>query len=191
MRNSCSISKTSDISFNCVVQYVTVETTYQNLDMLKHQCYEFQHRLCPYIDHLLCYWYLVNVDASFCRCEFKMTTTFIMNAALILLMWLNKWLNSCPSVLWHCWLDVMKSIRPVNIERRDVDMVICLERGADYLHMIQLMPLHPKPRHLLPRLNPDFFYLSCICLPFLYLLTQVVRVKRPLNRCSRSSWLNR
>ena len=60
----------------------------------------------------------------------------------------------------------MKSIRPVNIERRDVDMVICLERGADYLHMIQLMPLHSKPRHLLPRLNPDFFYLSCICLPF-------------------------
>ena len=81
---SCSISKTSDISFNCVVQYVTVETTYQNLDMLKHQCYEFQHLLCPYIDYLLCYWYLVNVDASFCRCEFKMTTTFIMNAALIL-----------------------------------------------------------------------------------------------------------
>jgi len=51
----------------------------------------------------------------------------------------------------------MKSIRPVNIERRDVDIVICLERGADYLHMIQLMPLHPKPRHLLPHLNPDFF----------------------------------
>ena len=23
-------------------------------------------------------------------------------------------------------------------------MVICLERGADYLHMVQLMPLHPK-----------------------------------------------
>ena len=23
-------------------------------------------------------------------------------------------------------------------------MVICLERGADCLHMVQLMPLHPK-----------------------------------------------
>jgi len=23
-------------------------------------------------------------------------------------------------------------------------VVICLERGADYLHMVQLMPLHPK-----------------------------------------------
>jgi len=37
---------------------------------------------------------------------------------------------------------------------------IYLERGADCLHMVQLMPLHPKPRHLLPHLNPDWFYLS-------------------------------
>jgi len=26
--------------------------------------------------------------------------------------------------------------------------------------MVQLMPLHPKPHHLLPHLNPDWFYLS-------------------------------
>jgi len=34
-------------------------------------------------------------------------------------------------------------------------VVICLERDADRLHIVQLMPLHPKPRHLLPHLNPD------------------------------------
>ena len=44
-------------------------------------------------------------------------------------------------------------------------MVICLEQGADCLHMVQLMPLHPKPHHLLPHLNPDWFYLSGTGLP--------------------------
>ena len=39
-------------------------------------------------------------------------------------------------------------------------MVVCLQGGADRLHMVQLMPLHPtKPRHLLPRLNRRWFYL--------------------------------
>ena len=38
---------------------------------------------------------------------------------------------------------------------------ICPERGADCLHMAQLMPLPtPKPNCLLPRLNPNWFYLS-------------------------------
>ena len=49
-----------------------------------------------------------------------------------------------PSMLWHCWLGIRKSIRPVKIECWGVGMVICLERGADCLHMVQLMPLHPK-----------------------------------------------
>jgi len=39
-------------------------------------------------------------------------------------------------------------------------VVICLERGADCLHMVQLMPLHPQTHHLLPHLNPDWFYFS-------------------------------
>jgi len=34
-------------------------------------------------------------------------------------------------------------------------VVICLERGAGCLHMVQLMPYH-----LLPHLNPDWLYLS-------------------------------
>ena len=47
-----------------------------------------------------------------------------------------------------------------------VGVVICLERGADCLHMVQLMPLpSPKPHHILPHLNPDWFYLSGTGLP--------------------------
>ena len=36
-------------------------------------------------------------------------------------------------------------------------MVICLERGADDLHMVQLLPL--PPRHLLLQQNPEWFIL--------------------------------
>ena len=44
------------------------------------------------------------------------------------------------SVLWHCWLGVRKSNRHVKIEWwRGV--VICLEQGADCLHLVQLLPL--------------------------------------------------
>jgi len=57
-------------------------------------------------------------------------------------------------------------------------MVICLERGADCLHMVHLMPLpYQNPRHLMPHLNPDWFYLSGTGW-----LTQVVLEKRPLKR---------
>ena len=54
-------------------------------------------------------------------------------------------------------------------------MVICLERGADSLHMVQLMPLHPKT----PSSLASFKYRRV--LPFLYWLTWVVLEKRPLN----------
>ena len=46
-----------------------------------------------------------------------------------------------PSVLWHCWFHVRKSIRPVKIDWWGVDVVICLQQGADCLHMVQLMVL--------------------------------------------------
>ena len=59
-------------------------------------------------------------------------------------------------------------------------MVTCLERGADCLHIIIIIIINrfvqrrkvltsegpadanaiPKPHHLLPHLNPDWFYLS-------------------------------
>ena len=50
-------------------------------------------------------------------------------------------------VLWRCWLGGRKGIRPVKTERWDTGVVICLERGANYLHMVLLMPL--PPHHLL------------------------------------------
>jgi len=43
-------------------------------------------------------------------------------------------------------------MRPLKIERWSVVVVICLERGADCLHMVQLMSL--PSHHLLPHLNP-------------------------------------
>jgi len=60
-------------------------------------------------------------------------------------------------------------------------VVICLERGADCLHMVQLMPL-PSQK------NPSLAsFKSRLVLPFLYWLTHVVLEKRPLNGCSSSS----
>ena len=70
-----------------------------------------------------------------------------------------------PSVLWHCWLGIRKSIRPVKIEQWGV--VICLKRDADRLHMVQLMPLHPKTLSSLATLK------SRLVLPFCYRFTQV------------------
>jgi len=49
-----------------------------------------------------------------------------------------------------------------------VCVVICLEQGADCLHMVQLMPLHPKTPSSLASFK------SKLVLPFWYWLTQVV-----------------
>jgi len=53
-------------------------------------------------------------------------------------------------------------------------VVICLERGADCLHMIQLMPLP---------LTVSCFSKIQIGLPIWYWLTRVVPDKGPLNGC--------
>jgi len=47
-------------------------------------------------------------------------------------------------------------------------VVICLKRGADCLHMVQMMPLHPK--------TPSYLasFKSRLVLLFWYRLTQVV-----------------
>ena len=54
-------------------------------------------------------------------------------------------------------------------------MVICLERSADCLYMVQLMPLLPKTPSTLASFK------SRLVLPFWYQLTQVGLEKRPLN----------
>ena len=57
-------------------------------------------------------------------------------------------------------------------------MVLCLERGADCLHMVQLMPLHPETP------SPLASFKSRLVLPFWYQLSQVVLEKRLLDGCS-------
>ena len=64
------------------------------------------------------------------------------------------------------------------VMRWGVGVVICLERGADCLHVVSLFHCIPKPHHLLSHLNM-YWLLSCW-----YRLTQVVLEKRPLNGCS-------
>jgi len=51
-------------------------------------------------------------------------------------------------------------------------MVICLERDANDLHMVQLKPL--PPHHFLLQQNPEWFIL-------LVPPTQIVLEKKPLN----------
>ena len=56
-------------------------------------------------------------------------------------------------------------------------MVICLERRADCLHVVQLMPLHLKTPSSLASFK------SGPVLPGWYQLIQVLLEKRPLNGC--------
>ena len=55
----------------------------------------------------------------------------------------SRWSFSSPSMLWRCWLVGRKGIRPVKTEWWGTGVVICLQRGANDLHMVQLMPLPP------------------------------------------------
>jgi len=87
------------------------------------------------------------------------------------LFWTSKFNWILPSVLWHCWLGVRKSIRSVNIEWCGVGVwskvqIVCMWSSQSYCH--------PK--------TP-----SSLVLPFWYWLTQVVLEKRLLHGCSSSS----
>jgi len=86
----------------------------------------------------------------------------------------RQYRSKLPSVLWNCWLGIRKSIRPVTIVWWGVDVIICLEQGADCLHMVQLMWLHAS-------------FKSRLILPFWYPLTLDVLEKRLLNGCCSSN----
>jgi len=62
-------------------------------------------------------------------------------------------------------------------------VVVCLDRGADCLHMVQLMPLHPQTPSSLASFK------SRLVLPFWCRLTQAGLEMRTLNGCSSSSFL--
>ena len=67
-------------------------------------------------------------------------------------------------------------------------MVICLERGANDLHMVQLMPL--PPGHLLLQQNPEWFILlvpACAGSPGKSPLNDYVCVFSTCHTCSHMS----
>jgi len=79
-----------------------------------------------------------------------------------------------PSVLWHRWLDVRKSIWPVKIEWWGAGVIMCLQQSANDCIWSSWCHCHP--------------IISCfikiqIGLIFSVLAYQVVLEKRPLNRC--------
>jgi len=68
-------------------------------------------------------------------------------------------------VLWHCWLGIRKSIRPVKLSDEVLVwlsvwsevQIVCI--WSSWYHCV------PKPCHLLPHINQDWFYLSDTSLP--------------------------
>ena len=75
-------------------------------------------------------------------------------------------LLSEPSVLWHCWFGVRKSIWPV--KNWAMRCRCCLKQAADWCTLSSWCRCKPKHHHLSPH-------------------TQVVLEKRPLNGCSSTS----
>jgi len=123
--------------------------------------------------NLCSFWTLVMPSQSCYVGWSRKTFLYVYNV-----IYLCFYISFLLSVLWHCWLGARNSIRPVKIEWWGVDVVICLDQDADCLHMVQLMPLHPKTPSSLASFK------SRVALHFWYQLTQVVLEKRLLNGCS-------
>ena len=89
-------------------------------------------------------------------------------------------LSAMPPMFWRCWFGSRKGIWPVETEwwGWGTGMAICLERGANDLHMVQLMPLHPIIS-CSSKIQNDW--------PFWCQLTQVVLDRMPLNGFNSSS----
>ena len=113
---------------------------------------------------------LTDWDCDHTQCCVSVKWWWMLDCCISLLF------QMLPSVLWHWSLGVRKSIRPVKIEWWGVGVVICLERGADCLHMVQLMPLPSQTTSSL-----TWFKSRLVLLWFLHLLLQVVLEKRPLS----------
>jgi len=78
------------------------------------------------------------------------------------------------SVPWHCWLGIRKSVQSVKIKWWGTGMVVCLERGANDLHVDHLVSLPPSLLLL---------YWNQNSLPFLVPATQVFLENRSLYEC--------
>jgi len=113
---------------------------------------------------------LTDWDCDHTQCCVSVKWWWMLDCCISLLF------QMLPSVLWHWSLGVRKSIRPVKFEWWGVGVVSCLERGADCLHMVQLMPLPSQTTSSLAS-----FKSRLVLLWFLHLLLQVVLEKRPLS----------
>jgi len=81
------------------------------------------------------------------------------------------------SMRWHCWLSTMKTIQPTETQWWGVDVVLCVEQGADCLQI-------PLSFQNLTISCPSKFRMV---LSFSYWLTLVVLKKRLLNGYSEIS----
>ena len=103
------------------------------------------------------------------------------------LVWFLHTFYCIPSVLWHCWLGVRKSTQSVKIEWWNVDVTVCLEQGADCLHVVQLMPL--------PSQNSNTSCLISIQTGFTFLVPVypdwIKPGKKAVNRCSSNILLHK
>ena len=86
-----------------------------------------------------------------------------------------------PSLLWHCWLGVRKSIWP--IKKLNDEVLVWLSLWSE----VQIVCIWSSWCHYHPQTLSSFAsFKSRLVLPFWYRLTQVVLEKRPLNGCSSS-----
>ena len=86
-----------------------------------------------------------------------------------------------PSLLWHCWLGVRKSIWPIK------NWMMRCWCGCLSGARCRLFAYGPAGATTIPKLLSSFAsFKSRLVLPFWYRLTQVVLEKRPLNGCSSS-----
>ena len=85
-----------------------------------------------------------------------------------------------PSVLWHCWFDIKKSIRLAKLEWWVLVWLSVWSEVQIVCIWFSWCHCHPKTSSSLAPLK------SRLVLPFWYWLTQAVLEKKPLNRCSSS-----
>jgi len=134
------------------------------------------------VNFVLCLFLSLLLLLLFCYC-YCFLSYFVCIEFLTQSCFIGLWILNLPSVFWHCWFGMRRSIQPVKKLSDEVlrwwGVVICLEWGAG-LHMVQQMPCHciPKPCYLLPYSNPDWSYLSGTG------LSRFCKKKWPLNGCS-------
>jgi len=128
--------------------------------------------VCLSVRHkLVLYWNNWTSGAVFSVWRLPFTSTTLCCKVI----WVSPKIRVLPSgnlsQTLDCFLGVRKSIQPVKIEWWSVDVVIFLERGADCLHMVQLMPLNAK--------TPSSFasFKSRLVLSFCYRIAQFVLEK--------------